>query len=150
VADRPVGAEANEGATEPLGPNSLEEAYRRADEGGDAGAAFNLGVLLHARRDIAGAVAAYERAERRGDVDAAFNLGVLLYETGDLDGAESAWRRCAVRGHAQAAANLGFLLARRGEPGAHEAVHPDASELGDHALKTQDDERVSSRDRTAT
>jgi TPR repeat protein len=106
--------------------------------------------LLHAQRDTAGAVAAYERAERRGDVDAAFNLGVLLYETGDLGGAESAWRRCAVRGHAQAAANLGYLLARRGEPGAHDAVHPGANELGDHAFTTQDDERVSSNDRTAT
>ncbi len=94
---------------------SAELAYRRADDEGDATAAFNLGVLLHARRDYLGAIAAYERAEQRGDPDAGFNLGVLLYEAGDLDRAEAAWRRGAGRGHTQAAANLGFLLHRHGE-----------------------------------
>ena len=94
---------------------SAEIAYRRADEDGDAAGAFNLGVLLHQRRDLAGAVAAYERSERRGDPDAAFNLGVLLYEAGELDRAEAAWRRSTRNGHTKSAANLGFLLHRRGE-----------------------------------
>ena len=40
--------------------------YRRADAVGDAGGAFNLGVLLHQQREFAAAAAAYERAERRG------------------------------------------------------------------------------------
>jgi TPR repeat protein len=91
-----------------------ERAYRRADEAGDPVGAFNLGVLLHRRGDLAGARAAYERAERRGDHDAGFNLGVLLYEVGDLDGAEAVWRRCIARGHPRAVANLQFLLQRRG------------------------------------
>ena len=96
--------------------------YRRADAAGDAGGAFNLGVLLHQQREFAAAEAAYERAEQRGDGDAAFNLGVLLYEQGDLDGAEAAWRRCLKHHHVQAAANLGFLLQRRGDlEGAHVA-----------------------------
>jgi hypothetical protein len=92
-----------------------ELAYRRADQDGHAGGAFNLGVLLQQRRDFAGAAAAYERAEQRGDPDATFNLGVLLYETGDLDGAEAAWRRCVRRRDPRAAANLGFLLRLRGD-----------------------------------
>lgn len=93
---------------------SEERDYRRLDANGDAGGAFNLGVLLHQRGDVAGAIAAYERAEQRGDPDAAFNLGVMLYETGDFDGAEAWWRRSAGRGHARAAANLVFLSSRRG------------------------------------
>src|SRR5205085_1064080 len=100
----------------PSRPSAATElGYRRGDERGEAGAAFNLGVLLHRRGEFGEAVAAYERAERRGDPDAAFNLGVLLYEVGDVDGAEAAWRRCVERRHPRASANLAFLLQRRGD-----------------------------------
>ena len=108
------------------GTAALELEYRRGDGAGDAGAAFNLGVLLHSRGDLAGAVAAYLRAEERGDGDAAFNLGVLLYEAGDLDGAETAWRRCVERRDARAAANLGYLLQRRGDLEGALLAHADA------------------------
>lgn len=90
-----------------------ELSYRRADETGVASGAYNLGVILHRRGDVAGATAAYERAEHRGDPDAAFNLGVLLYEIGDLDSAEAAWRRAAGRGHSRAIENLEFLHRQR-------------------------------------
>jgi hypothetical protein len=43
-----------------------EAAFRRADERGDAVAAFNLGVLLEERGALTKAEAAYLRAERRG------------------------------------------------------------------------------------
>jgi TPR repeat protein len=43
-----------------------EAAYRRADERGHAGAAFNLGVILANRGDVEEAEAAYRRAEARG------------------------------------------------------------------------------------
>ena len=108
-----------------------ELTYRRADAAGDARGAFNLGVLLHQRRDFAAAAAAYERAELRGDRDAAFNLGVLLYERGDLDGAEAAWRRCLSRHHVQAAANLGFLLQRRGDLDGARAAYAAAERWAD-------------------
>ncbi len=55
-----------------------EPDFRRLDRSGDPGGAFNLGVVLHRRGDVAEAIAAYERADERGDPDAAFNLGVLL------------------------------------------------------------------------
>jgi TPR repeat protein len=98
----------------PVAASEAEEGeFRRLDANGDAGGAFNLGVVLHQRADLDGARAAYERAEERGDADAAFNLGVLLYEADDLDGAEAAWRRSAGRGHVRAAANLLFLSRRR-------------------------------------
>ena len=42
-----------------------ERTYRRADAAADAGGAFNLGVLLHQRRDFAAATAAYGRAEQQ-------------------------------------------------------------------------------------
>ena len=104
------------GVEEPVSlTEDAELAYRRADAAGDAGGAFNLGVLLHQRGDFAAAAAVYERAELRGDRDAAFNLGILLYEQGDLDGAEAAWRRCLSRQYVPAAANLGFLLEHRGD-----------------------------------
>jgi TPR repeat protein len=90
-----------------------EREFRRLDANGDAGGAFNLGVVLHHCGDVDGATTAYKRAEERGDPDAAFNLGVLLYEGGDLDAAETAWRRSAARGHVRAAANLLFLSRHR-------------------------------------
>ena len=100
----------------PVAASEAEEReFRRLDANGDAGGAFNLGVVLQQRADVEGAMAAYERAEQRGDPDAAFNLGVLLYEAGDLDGANAAWRRSAGRGHVRAAANLLFLSRRRRE-----------------------------------
>ena len=108
------------------GTAALELEYRRGDAAGEAGAAFNLGVLLHTRGDLPGAAAAYRRAEERGDGDAAFNLGVLLYEAGDLDGAETAWRRCVERRHVRAAANLGYLLQRRGDLDGALLAHADA------------------------
>ena len=130
-APRPL-ASVGAGAREPdveesTGADVSELAYRRADKAGDAGAAFNLGVLLHQRREFAAAAAAYERAESRGDRDAAFNLGILLYELGDLDAAEATWRRCLRRRHAQAAANLGFLLRRRGDLDGARAVYAEAA-----------------------
>lgn len=104
------------GAAEVEGTESAERVYRSADRAGAAFGAFNLGVLLHQRRDLARAREAYERAERRGDPDAAFNLGVLFYEGGDLDAAEAAWRRSSSRGDPRAVENLGFLQQRRGSP----------------------------------
>ena len=108
-----------------------EREFRRRDDEGDAGGAFNLGVVLHQRGDLAGATAAYERAEERGDPDAAFNLGVLLYEAGDLDGAEAAWRRSAGRGHVRAAANLLFLSRHRRESEAGPAIQSEARGLAE-------------------
>ena len=42
-----------------------EEAFRRADQRGDAAGAFNLGVVLERKGDLAGAQAAYHRADAR-------------------------------------------------------------------------------------
>lgn len=131
---------------------SDELRYRRLDENGDAGGAFNLGVLVHQRGDVPGATAAYGRAEERGDPDAAFNLGVLLYEAGDLDGAEAAWQRSVQRGHARAAANLVFLAHRHrpadhGEvDGAAEGRRPDErAEMVDELVYRRADERGAAR-----
>jgi TPR repeat protein len=114
----------------PVAASEAEEReFRRLDANGDAGGAFNLGVVLHQRGDVEGAIAAYERAEQRGDRDAAFNLGVLLYETGDVDGAIAAWRRSAGRGHVRAAANLLFLSRPRGKSEQGRAIPPEAPGL---------------------
>ena len=108
-----------------------EREFRRLDANGDAGAAFNLGVVLHQRADVEGATSAYERAERRGDPDAAFNLGVLLYEAGDLVGADAAWRRSAARGHVRAAGNLLFLSRRLRESKRGAAIQSEAAGLAE-------------------
>ena len=128
-------------------PASDEREYRRLDESGDAGGAFNLGVVLHQRGEVAAAVAAYERAEQRGDPDAGFNLGVLLYESGDLDGAEAAWRRAAGRGHLRAAANLVFLSrGRRGleRGGMTPSGTPELSELEELSYRRADESGIAS------
>ena len=124
-----------------------EQAYRRLDEIGDPGGAFNLGVALHERGDLVGATSAYVRAEQRGDPDAAFNLGVLFYEAGNLDGAEAAWRRCAARGHVRAAANLIFLSRRRREAehgGQLDRATPGLTELEELAYGRSATSRVAS------
>jgi TPR repeat protein len=120
----------------PAFATEAEEAeYRRLDQAGDAGGAFNLGAVMHQRGDRAGAIAAYQRAEERGDPDAAFNLGALLYEAGDIEGAAASWRQSARRGHPRATANLAFLSRRALEPdsgGAGDAARgPDATGLAD-------------------
>ena len=116
----------------PVAASEAEEReFRQLDANGDAGGAFNLGVVLHQRGDVEGAIAAYERAEQRGDRDAAFNLGVLLYETGDLAGANAAWRRSASRGHVRAAANLLFLSRPRRESGHGRAIESEAPGLAE-------------------
>ena len=126
---------------------SEELEYRRLDETGDASGAFNLGVLLHQRGEVADALAAYERAEQRGDPDASFNLGVLLYETGDLDGADAAWRRSAGRGHVRAAANLMFLSRRRAgseRGGVAPSETPELTELEELSYRRADESGVAS------
>jgi tetratricopeptide (TPR) repeat protein len=55
------------------------DAYRRADQRGDANGAFNLGVLLAQSGDPSGAQAAYRRALERGEGQIADNRrGVVL------------------------------------------------------------------------
>jgi TPR repeat protein len=116
----------------PVATSEAEEReFRQLDANGDAGGAFNLGVVLHQRGDVDGAIAAYERAEQRGDRDAAFNLGVLLYETGDLASANAAWRRSASRGHVRAAANLLFLSRPRRENEHGRAIRSEAPGLAE-------------------
>jgi len=118
-----------------------EREFRRLDDQGDPGGAFNLGVVLHQRGDVAGAEAAYERAEQRGDPDAAFNLGILVYETGDIEAAEVAWRRSAQRGHVRAAANLLFMSRQRrgaeSDPAIRSAA-PRLAESEEHSYRRAD------------
>ena len=108
-----------------------ELAYRRADQGGDAAAASNLGVMLERRGDLAGAEAAYRRADARGSADGAFNLGGLLIERGDVEEAIDAYRRADERGDAAAAATLGLVFLRQGEEDAAYVAYSRADERGD-------------------
>ena len=108
-----------------------EAAFRRADERGDAVAAFNLGVLLEDRGALAEAEAAYRRADERGDADGAFRLAVLLKERGALDEAAAAYDRASGRGHNAAARDLGVLLVEQGALTDAEAAFTRADERGD-------------------
>ena len=62
---------------------AAEWAYRRADDGGHAAAACNLGVLLREQDDRAAPEAAYRRADARDDADGAFRLA--LQPSGSVD-----------------------------------------------------------------
>jgi tetratricopeptide (TPR) repeat protein len=109
-------------------PDHAEAAFRRADERGDAGGAYNLGVLLEQRGELQEAEAAYRRADERGDAKGASNLGVLLVQRGELQEAEAAYRRADERGLAKGASNLGALLMQRGELQEAEAAYRRADE----------------------
>lgn len=109
---------------------AAEAAYRRADQNGDAAAAFNLGILLEDRGAITEAEAAYRRADNRGHGAAASNLGVLLEERGAVAEAEAAYRRADRHGDATGAFNLGVFLEERGATDEAEAAYRRADERG--------------------
>ena len=92
------------------------EAYRQADDLGDADAAIFLGNALRSRGDFNPAMAAYERAEIRGHREAAMSIGLLLSDIGDTKGAEAAYLRSIALGSTLASLNLGMMLAGYGEP----------------------------------
>jgi TPR repeat protein len=111
-------------------PQLAEAAFGRADARGDSGGAFNLGVFLAERDDVAGAEAAFRRADKRGHADGAHRLGLLLQERGDRDGAETAFRRADERGHADGAYQVGLLLQERGDRDGARSAFQRAAERG--------------------
>jgi Tfp pilus assembly protein PilF len=106
-------------------------------------AAFNLGLLLAAQGDVAGATAAYQKAIDSGHADytpaAAVNLGVLLAGQGDVAGAKAAYQMAIDSRHAThapaAAMNLGVLLAGQDDVAGATAAYRKAirSRHADHA-----------------
>ncbi len=86
-----------------------ELVYRRADERGGARGAFNLGVVLHQRGDVTGAMAAYARARAAGGSGCGVQPRRASVRGGDFDGAEASWRRSVQRGNSCATQNLDFL-----------------------------------------
>ncbi len=90
------------------------EAYRKADDLGDAEASILLGNALRSKGDLAEARSAYERGEMRGHREAAMSLGNLLSDLGDKPGAKTAYLRSIDQGSTIAALNLGLMLAGDG------------------------------------
>lgn len=111
-------SEAHQGADLEGPPSSaehlIEEAWRRADELGSAGGAYELASLLDERGALVEAEAAALRADDRGSASGAFLLGLLLARRGETTAAEDAYRRGDERGHRAAAFNLGLSLNQRG------------------------------------
>lgn len=96
-------------------PDGEFEAYRQADELGDAEAAILLGNALRRRGDVDLARGAYNRAEARGHREAAMSLGNLLSDLGDREGAKAAYLRSVELGSTIASLNLGLMLAESGD-----------------------------------
>jgi peptidoglycan hydrolase-like protein with peptidoglycan-binding domain/tetratricopeptide (TPR) repeat protein len=96
----------------------------------DAGDAFDLGLLLEEKGNLAGAQAAYHRAEENGHGPAASNLGVLLHERGASSEAEAAYCRADEYGDATGAFNLGVLLQERGAVAEAESAYRRAEQRG--------------------
>ncbi len=90
------------------------EAYRQADDLGDAEASILLGNALRSKGDLAEARSAYERGEMRGHREAAMSLGNLLSDLGDKPGAKTAYLRSIDQGSTIAALNLGLMFAGDG------------------------------------
>ncbi len=91
------------------------EAFRQADELGDAEAAILLGNALRSKGEIGPARDAYERAESRGHREASMSLGNLLSDLGDKESAKAAYLRSIELGSTIASLNLGLMLAGDGE-----------------------------------
>jgi hypothetical protein len=94
--------------------NGALDAYRQADDLGDAEAAIMLGETYRKLGRPQLAEAAYARAESRGHIEAPFCLGNMLSDLGNVEGAETAYRRAAAAGSQMAVFNLGLLLAKSG------------------------------------
>jgi tetratricopeptide (TPR) repeat protein len=107
------------------------DAFREADNAGDATAATNLGVVLEDQGDFDGALAAYRRADARRDGAGTFNLAALLEERGDLPGAIAAYWRADARGDPAAPAHLGAILEVRGDIDAALTAYRRADARGD-------------------
>jgi Tfp pilus assembly protein PilF len=77
-------------------------------------AAFDLGILLQAQGDAAGAQAAYLQAIGTGHPDqapkAAVNLGLLRERQGDTDGTKAAYQRAIDFGDPETAPMAAGLL----------------------------------------
>lgn len=91
------------------------DAYREADELGDAEAAIFLGNALRERGEVDSARSAYERAEARGHREAAMSLGNLYWDIGDTSNAKAAYLRSIELGSAIASLNVGLMLTEQGE-----------------------------------
>jgi tetratricopeptide (TPR) repeat protein len=71
-------------APDPAGAGEpAEQWYRKAADGGDADAMFNLGVVLWKQGKEDQAVQWYRKAADAGNADAMFTLGALLAEQGE-------------------------------------------------------------------
>jgi tetratricopeptide (TPR) repeat protein len=90
------------------------EAYRQADDLGDAEAAIMLGETYRKLGRSQLAEAAYTRAESRGHIEAPFCLGKMLDDLKDFEGAETAYKRAVAGGSQMAVFNLGVMLAGSG------------------------------------
>jgi hypothetical protein len=97
---------------------------------GEAEALYELGLLLEAQGDLAGAEKAYRRADDAGHTRAACKLGALLEERSARSEAEAAYARADQRGDANGAFNLGRLLEQAGATDRAEAAYRRADERG--------------------
>lgn len=86
-----------------MGIIKLRSAYRRGDDGGSLGAAFNLALLLHRQGDRDGAMAAWQRADDRRDAEAAYYVAEYATRYEDKLGALI---RASTRGEERAPARL--------------------------------------------
>jgi TPR repeat protein len=100
-------------------PAKIMRAWRKAANGGHAGAQGQLGVCyelgIGVAKDAVAAAEWYAKAAAQGHGDAQHNLG-LLYKNGsgvaqDFKAAAAWYAKAAAQGHASALCNLGSLYA---------------------------------------
>ena len=95
-------------------------AFEKAADAGNAGAMFNLGLLLAGLEppQLDAARGWYQKAADAGDTDAMVNLGLMLeqLERPQSDAARAWYRKAADAGDTDAMVNLGNLLARLDPP----------------------------------
>ena len=108
-----------------------DDALRAAAEGGDADAAYDLGLEHFERDEREEAERWWRHAVELGDAGAARSLGQVVLDRGDEAEAERLYRLAADRGDVQALNDLGALHGTRGRLEEAEAWYRRGAEAGD-------------------
>lgn len=112
-------------------PDVAKEVLRPLAEADEPDGLINLGVLLAAEKDYAGAGRCFERASSLGDATGAHNMGSLSAARGDLEAARRWYERAIENGELESIGALGLVHERLGNQDEAVVLWRRGTEAGD-------------------